>query len=415
MSWIIRNAELPWGQLADTESNDAKQSNTKLADVVLAEGKIAAIGPAGNSPETALELQPREAIDAQGGALLMGLHDHHIHLLSLAESLTSVKAGPPEVNHQAELKQALGTAGEGWLRAVGYHESVAGELGCDQLDELVPNRPVRVQHASGAMWMFNSLAMDLLGLTVHSLGAELDAQGQATGRFFRQDESLREQELGSTPAAGQLGQVGELLAGFGVTGVTDATPGYGREEVEFFNQAAAAQQLPQKLQLMTPYQMRYVSAGPHKIILSDHQLPAFDELASTVAAAHNRNQAVAVHSVTRASLALLLAVFDEVGSMPGDRVEHASISPPELVAGLRRHKVRVVTQPNFIAERGDRYLQEVAAEDLPWLYRCQGLSEAGLRVAGSTDAPFGNPQSLAGYLGGGDSPDPAGRRGARRS
>ena len=391
MSWVIRNAELAWCQLTSAESANSRPANAGLADVVLADGKIAAIGPAGSSPELALEAPPSEVINAQGGALLMGLHDHHIHLLSLAESLSSVKVGPPEVNHTAELHQTLGAPGEGWLRAVGYHESVAGELGSEQLDELVANRPVRVQHASGAMWMFNSLAMKLLGLTAHSPGAELDEQGQATGRFFRQDEQLREQELDASSAASQLQQVGELLAGFGVTGVTDATPGYGRKEVEFFNQAAAARQLPQQLQLMTPYQAQYVSAGPHKIILSDHQLPAFDELASTVAAAHNRNQAVAAHSVTRASLALLLAVFDEVGSMSGDRVEHASVAPPELVAGLRRHEVRVVTQPNFIAERGDRYLQEVAAEDLPWLYRCQGLSEAGLRVAGSTDAPFGNP------------------------
>ena len=51
----------------------------------------------------------------------------------------------------------------------------------------------------------------------------------------------------------------------------------------------------------------------------------------------------------------------------------------------------MVVQPHFIAERGDRYLSEVESEDLPWLYRCQGFLDAGLRVAGGTDAPFGRP------------------------
>ena len=53
--------------------------------------------------------------------------------------------------------------------------------------------------------------------------------------------------------------------------------------------------------------------------------------------------------------------------------------------------MRVVVQPHFIAERGDRYLKEVEGDDLPWLYRCQGFLEAGLQVAGGTDAPFGKP------------------------
>jgi predicted amidohydrolase YtcJ len=49
----------------------------------------------------------------------------------------------------------------------------------------------------------------------------------------------------------------------------------------------------------------------------------------------------------------------------------------------------VVTQPAFLVERGDRYLDEVEAADRPDLYRCASLQEAGVPVGGSTDAPFG--------------------------
>ena len=75
--------------------------------------------------------------------------------------------------------------------------------------------------------------------------------------------------------------------------------------------------------------------------------------------------------------------------MPGDRLEHASVLPLGLEHRLRELGVAVVTQPNFIAERGDAYAREVDAEDLEALYRCRTLLAAGVAVAGGTDAPFG--------------------------
>ena len=393
--------------------------------------------------EASAREQLEEIIDAEGGALLPGLHDHHIHLLSLAESLRSV-----DVSQVADARQlrsrirasaddaAERRTGESWIRAIGYHESAAGDLTKQDLDEIVRNRPLRIQHASGAMWMLNTLGMKLLGISETTPGAELDEAGMATGRLFREDELLRSglsppepyaaaseaaASAGDSQIAKGLTEVGIMLSSFGVTGVTDATPGYGDAEVGFFRNMAEGGVIPQRLTLMpsverviadasppknsatqstpaisaeavsTEMTMPYVSFGPHKIILSDHALPAFSEVADEVRAAHEAGRPVAVHSVTRASLALLVAVLDDVGSLEGDRVEHASVAPPELVAELQRHEVRVVVQPHFIAERGDRYLKEVENEDLPWLYRCQGFLEAGLRVAGGTDAPFGKP------------------------
>ena len=426
MSTLILNAEL---------------APSQLQDVLLADGRVAWMSPTRDASDLSSRQNAKvalngisssstepidEVIDAEGGALLPGLHDHHIHLLSLAESLRSVAVGPQDIADAEDMQQKLREAkgddkGEGWIRAVGYHESVAGNLTRDDLDEIVSNRPVRIQHASGAMWTLNTMGMELLGISESTPGAELDEAGRATGRLFRKDELLRSghglpeshkpeshaASSGDSQIAKGLTEVGIMLASFGVTGVTDATPGYGDAEVGFFRNMAAAGAIPQRLTLMPSVErmsadgsqpktsptmpMPYVSFGPHKIILSDHSLPAFSEAADEVRAAHSAGRPVAVHSVTRASLALLLAVLREVGSLDGDRVEHASVAPPELVEGLRQLGVRAVVQPHFIAERGDRYLSEVESEDLPWLYRCQGFLDAGLRVAGGTDAPFGQP------------------------
>jgi len=72
-----------------------------------------------------------------------------------------------------------------------------------------------------------------------------------------------------------------------------------------------------------------------------------------------------------------------------DRIEHASIVPPGYAAELAGLGLAVVTQPGFIAERGDSYLASVPVAEQDWLYPCASLLQAGVAVAASTDAPFG--------------------------
>ena len=118
-------------------------------------------------------------IDACGGAVLPGLHDHHIHLFALAAARNSVLCGPPEVGDAGSLRDALRDApGDGWIRGVGYHESVAGMLNARLLDALVADRPVRVQHRSGKMWFLNSMAIRLVG-------AEAGSDGYGNSRHTR--------------------------------------------------------------------------------------------------------------------------------------------------------------------------------------------------------------------------------------
>jgi len=49
-----------------------------------------------------------------------------------------------------------------------------------------------------------------------------------------------------------------------------------------------------------------------------------------------------------------------------------------------------VTQPNFVAERGDQYLTDVPAAEHSELWRLASLTKAGVKVALSTDMPFGD-------------------------
>ena len=188
-------------------------------DLQIVDGRVRALG-------SRLVRGSRDTvIDAAGAAVLPGLHDHHLHLFALAAADASVQCGPPDVASAEALRAALtrGTPGE-WVRGIGYHVSVAGELDRWTLDALVPDRPVRVQHRSGMLWMLNSVAVERLGLADVDLpGVERDEHGRATGRLLRLDGWIRTR-LGDT-APPCLGAVGRRLARFGVTGMTDATPG----------------------------------------------------------------------------------------------------------------------------------------------------------------------------------------------
>jgi predicted amidohydrolase YtcJ len=77
------------------------------------------------------------------------------------------------------------------------------------------------------------------------------------------------------------------------------------------------------------------------------------------------------------------------GSHPLDRIEHAAMVPFDTLADLADLAVTVVTQPNFVAERGDQYLAEVPATEHAELWRVGSLQRANVQVALSTDMPFG--------------------------
>ncbi|MEO6092616.1 MAG: amidohydrolase family protein [Novosphingobium sp.] len=355
-----------------------------IADVRLAGGSIDAIG--------ALPPRAGEAvIEARGGALLPGLHDHHIHLAGLAARAASVPCGPPEVEDAGRLALALAQPGSGWLRGVGYHESVMGLPDARTLDALCRERPLRIQHRSGRMWLLNSRALaELLAHAKPPPGMERDASG-FTGRLFDEDEWLRT-AIGSVPP--DFAAISAKLAGYGVTGITDMSPRNDPAMAAHFTRQIEDGALRQHVTLAGALSLDAAEPGPWrlgpaKLHLHEAALPDFDEAGEFVQAAHAASRPVAIHCVSEVELVFALALFEEAGAGPGDRIEHASVASLELVARVAGLGLAVCVQPHFVHERGDRYLADVEPRHHPDLYRLRSLVEAGLALAGGSDAPFG--------------------------
>ncbi len=332
-----------------------------------------------------------------GTIVLPGLHDHHLHLRSLVAAGRSIQVSPEEVRGRDELASTLQRAPVdrlGWRRAVGYHESVAGELNRWSLDALAPGPPTRVQHRSGTLWMVNSAAVDFLGLeALDTAGVERDEQGQATGRLVRMDDWLARRLPDEDPVT-ELAAVSRHMAARGLTGVTDATPDATPDGVDGLAGAVEDGRLLQRLHLMCAPHVDVpahplVTRGPQKVMLDDDRLPALDDLIDVMRCAHGCGVSVAVHCVTPAQLALTVAAFEAAGVRPGDRVEHGSVVAAEFIPVLARARLTLVTNPGFVFARGDSYLEDVDEHDVPFLYPCASLLDGGVTVAAGTDAPFG--------------------------
>lgn len=375
--------------MSDLRILDVEISGERV-DVHVERGTITAIGHR-------LGAHSGATVHGDGGALIPGLWDHHIHLLALAAALGSVSLGPPHVHGPAQFAEAVRTearrlAPGRWLRGVGQHDSLSGDIDRWTLDAIVADRPVRIQHRSGARWTLNSAGCDALALDADGFaGIERDDHGRATGRITGGDDWLGAR-LGATVP--DLAAVGRRLSALGVVGVTDATPAHDTSGWEMLATAARRGDLHQHIVVTGGPDLTWttppapLAPGPVKIYLADHGLPSFDDLLDIIVTARQAGRAVAFHSVTRASLALALAALDAVGAISGDRIEHGAVIPPELADAVAARRLTVVTQPGFVAERGDHYLTEVEGDDLPHLYPCAALLDRGIAVGGSTDAPF---------------------------
>jgi predicted amidohydrolase YtcJ len=346
---------------------------------------------------TGLERHGEEELDCQGGALVPGLTDAHIHLLALAAADRSVACGPPAVTDREALAAALAGAPAdpaGWVRGIGYVGTVAGDLDAAALDRLHGARPVRIQHRSGALWMLNSHAVDRLGLDGADVpGIERDGAGRPTGRLWRADAELRRRLTPDVPP--DLAAVGRRLTSYGITAVTEATPDLDQVAAAAIAAAMEDGRLPQRVHFLglppgaAAPAVAGATLGPCKIVLADSELPHLDELAGQIAHAHVARRGIAAHCVTREALALLLAALDIAGPHPDDRIEHGALVPEELVPELARRGLSVVTQPGFLAVRGDDYLRDVPEEEHADLYRARSLLAAGVPLALSSDAPYG--------------------------
>jgi predicted amidohydrolase YtcJ len=126
-----------------------------------------------------------------------------------------------------------------------------------------------------------------------------------------------------------------------------------------------------------------------------------EELAAKIRRAHRAGFQVTMHAVgDRAVANGLDAIAAAVDEFPRERlrhrIEHCAILPPDLQRRVRDQGIVPVMQPAFFWEFGDGYVANYGRHRADVMFPVRSLLDAGVVVAGSSDAPVTNYRPLFG-------------------
>ncbi|MBI2300514.1 MAG: amidohydrolase [Armatimonadetes bacterium] len=175
-------------------------------DILLRNGRIAAVG---EPPD-----EPAETLDLAGRTVLPGLHDSHLHCLMLGRSLSRLDVfevpSPDEALARVKafadgLPPGEWLLGRGWLQELWPGGAFPTRW---QLDSVAPDRPVCLAHKSGHACWCNSAALALAGLADRAPGSPervlCDADGRPTGILFEDAMGLVARHIPEPSAASDV-------------------------------------------------------------------------------------------------------------------------------------------------------------------------------------------------------------------
>lgn len=236
------------------------------AEAVAIDGEtIAVVGSA--TDITGLIGDNTEVIEADGGMLVPGFIDTHVHFLDGGSALASVQlrdaASPEEFARRIGEFAAAAKPGEWITGGTWDHTNWGGELPRrDWIDAVTPNNPVWVMRLDGHMGVANSQALELAGVDADTPdvdGGEIVryADGRPTG-------VLKDNAMGPMAAAvpeptdrqldGYLHAAMHYVASNGVTTVHDMYDGIAGNwrGLETYRRARANDALITRIYAMTP-------------------------------------------------------------------------------------------------------------------------------------------------------------------
>ena len=384
---------------------------------IIAHGQFAGLKPL-VGPQTHL-------VKLGGRVVAPGFIDSHLHFLEACAAATgiSVQRCRTVGDVLADLRIAAGKTPPGnWLRAFGCDEALMldgrGPTRAE-LDHSVPKNPLRLKHQTlHATWL-NSRAIAILGFEAPDFkppdGANMirDAAGKLTGLVIGMETWLSRHLPPVTIAESESRAriMSRELAAAGVTNFTDATTRNGVEEVELFAKLAQSGAIAQRLGVMIGGQhlddaarCEQIASAANIRLAGVKFMPGYQYdragLARPVGLAIARGLDCAFHATEVEELDEALAAIETAKAnyagdreIPRFRIEHGGLIPHNYIDRLAAMNAWVVTNPGFIHFRGKKYAAEPGL--VAHLYRAKSLKDAGVHLAGATDAPVTPGRPLA--------------------
>ena len=134
---------------------------------------------------------------------------------------------------------------------------------------------------------------------------------------------------------------------------------------------------------------RYCDSDTKGKLLMNHKL-----LEEAWRLARGMGLKLAIHAIGDGALEEVIKFAKRVKPRRTVRVEHASLTPPDIINGLSNTVRDVVVQPHFLVS--DWWAESRLGSRVRWLYAFKALSNSGLTLYGSSDYPV---EPLNPYLG----------------
>ncbi len=419
--------------------------------LLVRDGRIAAVGPAEQARAAAGP--DARVVRLAGATVLPGLIDAHCHVSDvgyLAAGADCRQPSAPDIPAiQARLRDAASRTPPGtWVTGSGYVEYQLREgrhpTRAD-LDSAVPDRPAVLYHTSLHACVLNSAALAEAGFADGQPDPPGGAFGRdATGRldgvlyeapmFALLEQNFRTDlaRMSAAQRAGLMQGAGQHFAALGVTAACDAD--VRRDTLTAFAEADGHSVLPMRIYCLVVHDQvdwllesglrgrhsSRLTADAVKIwadggmssrtaaIHGSYPVPPYgagilsfsrDELTGMVGDFAARGFQVCIHAQGDRAIETVLdayaAVLGDGGNPRRHRIEHAGAMYPALTARAARLGIVVASQPGFLSTLGDGFAAAFP-ESRDELYAFASWRQAGITVAGSSDAPVITASPLVG-------------------
>jgi predicted amidohydrolase YtcJ len=418
-----------------------EQAAPAASSLLVRDGRLAAVG---DTELVESQASPRATIvSLSGRTVLPGMIDAHCHISVLGYLLTGADCSQPSApdiaSVQARLRDKAGEKPSGsWVRGGGYVEYGLRERRHPtrwDLDRAVPDRPCVLYHTSYHACVLNSVALAALGYTDNTpdppdgvLGR--DENGRLNGLIFeapafqilREDMRRTLAEMGESERLEMADAASRHFASLGITTCADAdmlpeafsafqaaererrlnvrvSGLFAREAFDWLIEGEVAGSTWMRVQGIKIFADGGMSSRTAAID-GTYPVPPYgsgilfwerDELAEMIRGFDRSGFQVAVHAQGDRGIQTVLEAYQDVLHGQSDnprrhRIEHGGAMYPHLIEKAARLGIVVVSQPGFLSILGDGF-REAFGDRGNLLYPFRSLRQAGVTVAGSSDAP----------------------------
>ncbi|MYL30435.1 amidohydrolase family protein [Halobacillus halophilus] len=393
-----------------------------------------------------------EVVDLEGRTLMPGFIDAHAHLELYGTNILGVDCKQPRSIPEvlkALKKRAVETPEGCWVRGWGYNQNELAEgrhLTRWDLDKVSTSHPVIVVRTCGHISCVNSKALEMAGIVASTPdppgGAYHKINGQLSGLLLEAAHMtvFQHADYSEEDIMKGLALASQDFLSYGITSVHDAG-GYGTKHIRYLQQAVHKGIVMQRVYALygslsdAPEMVRaglesgistglgddWFRIGPAKLFidgsssgptcrtrepydsspedrgilyLRQHQL---DE---PLLQAHEHGWQITAHAMGDEAVDMMLhtierALDQKSAANSRHRIEHAGITPPDLVERMRQTGAVPVPNPAFLYEFGDGYETDYGGR-VSHMFPLKSYSDHHIPYAVGSDSPITTPNPFYG-------------------